>query len=69
MDTGIVDSNPSQGMNVCCVVLCKGLVTGQPPIQGVLPNAKKDQGFETTTTKGGSQGSPKTAVTGGSDKE
>jgi hypothetical protein len=44
-NTGIVDSNPSRGMNgsmllfCICVVLCvdSGLETGRSPTQGVLP--------------------------------
>jgi hypothetical protein len=44
-NTGIVRSNPTQGMDVCvrlfyvCVVLCVGsdLATGWSPVQGVLP--------------------------------
>jgi hypothetical protein len=44
-NTGIVGSNPTQGMDVCLrlfclyVVLCvgKGLARGWSPIQGVLP--------------------------------
>jgi hypothetical protein len=44
-NTGIVDSNPTQGMDVCvrllhaCVVLCvgSGLASGWSPVQGVLP--------------------------------
>jgi hypothetical protein len=44
-NAGIVDSNPTQGMDACvrsicvCVVLCvgRGLATGWFPVQGVLP--------------------------------
>jgi hypothetical protein len=44
-NTGIVGSNPTQGMDVCvrlfcvCVVMCVGsdLATGWFPVQGVLP--------------------------------
>jgi hypothetical protein len=44
-NTGIVGSNPTQGMDACvrllcvCVVLCigSGLATGWSPVQGVLP--------------------------------
>jgi hypothetical protein len=50
-NTGIVDSNPTRGMDVC-VVLCvdSGLTTGWSPFQGVLPtlyrlrNCKSGQG-------------------------
>jgi hypothetical protein len=43
--TGIMGSNPTQGMNVCvrlfcvCVALCvgRGVATGWFPVQGVLP--------------------------------
>jgi hypothetical protein len=46
---GIVDSSPTQGMDVCvrllcvCVVLCvgSGFVTGWSPVQGVLPTVYK----------------------------
>jgi hypothetical protein len=45
-DAGIVDSNPTQGMDVCvrlfcvCIVLCvgSGLATGWSLVQGVLPS-------------------------------
>jgi hypothetical protein len=44
-NTGIVGSNPTQGMDVCmrlfcvCVLLCvgSGIATGWSPVQGVLP--------------------------------
>jgi hypothetical protein len=44
-NAGIVDSNPTQGMDVyvrlfcVCIVLCvgSGLATGWSPVQGVLP--------------------------------
>jgi hypothetical protein len=44
-NTGIMGSNPTQGMDACvcvysvCVVLCvgRGLATGSSPVQGVLP--------------------------------
>jgi hypothetical protein len=46
-NSGIVGSNPTQGMDVCvclfsvCVVLCvgSGFVAGRSPVQGVLPTA------------------------------
>jgi hypothetical protein len=45
-NVGIVDSNPTQGMDVCvcvytvCVVLCvgSGIATGSSLVQGVLPS-------------------------------
>jgi hypothetical protein len=45
LNTGIVGSNPTRGMDVCvhlfcvCIVLCvgSGLATGWSPVQGVLP--------------------------------
>jgi hypothetical protein len=48
-NTGIVGSNPTQGMGICvclfclCVVLCvgSGLATGWSPVQGVLPTVYK----------------------------
>jgi hypothetical protein len=48
-NTGIVDSNPTRGMDVCvsllcvCVVLCvgSGLATGWSPVRGVLPAVYK----------------------------
>jgi hypothetical protein len=48
-NTGIVGSNPTQGIDVCvcvysvCVVLHvgKGLATGRSPVQGVLPTVQK----------------------------
>jgi hypothetical protein len=57
-NTGIVGSNPTQGMDHCvslfcvCVLLCvgSGLATGSSVVQGVLPtvyrlrNRKSDQG-------------------------
>jgi hypothetical protein len=53
-DTGIVGSNPTQGMAVCvrlfcvCVVLClgSGLATGWSLVQGVLLSMKNDHGTE-----------------------
>jgi hypothetical protein len=53
-DAGIVDSNPTQGMEVClrlfyvCVVLClgSGLATGWSLVQGVLPSVNNDYGTE-----------------------
>jgi hypothetical protein len=53
-NTGIMGSNPTQGMDVyvplfcVCVVLCVGsaLVMGWSPIQGVLPTVSKDQETE-----------------------
>jgi hypothetical protein len=40
-NTGIVGSNPTQGMDVCAYfvfVLGSGLATGRSPVQGVLPS-------------------------------
>jgi hypothetical protein len=49
LNTGMLGSNPTWGMDVCmrlfcvCVVLCvrSGLATGWSPVQGVLPTALK----------------------------
>jgi hypothetical protein len=53
-NAGIVNSNPTWGMDVCvrllcvCAVLCAGsdLATGWSPVQGVLPTMQKDQETE-----------------------
>jgi hypothetical protein len=46
-NTGIVVSNPTQGMDICVRLFCvcfvlrvgSGLATGWSPVQGVLPTA------------------------------
>jgi hypothetical protein len=50
-DAGIVDSNPTQGMDVWCVyafILCLGnsLATSWSLVQGALPSVKHDYGTE-----------------------
>jgi hypothetical protein len=53
LDAGIMDSNPTQGMDVWCVyafILClccpvfSGLAAGWSLAQGVLPSVKNDYG-------------------------
>jgi hypothetical protein len=62
VDSGIIGSRPTQGMDVCpclCVVLSsvgRGLATSWPPVQGILPSVRK-WGLETSRT--GSLHSPR----------